>query len=261
MKNTPPGWRSVGVAVAGALFGSGCVELDFASLSDPKIVEAVVLDVTMAEGLHAHDDIADVLGTWVTVQLVDADGTAAEGEAMPINNATVTLTDHRDQDIQAMPMGNGMFELGPDQGVAYVDGADWTLEVAFEDDTPGVLSMRLPPAAPVVVPTEQPVGLPMTVPINAPGYQVGAVSVYELATSELTHWDVPDSYAELYDAVHGGSDLTELQIAGTAFPRPGPYIVGVGVLSTDADLHLQDLNTTLSGGLAGRMELHAVLVN
>ena len=231
----------------------GCSK--FQGLSNPRVVHAMALHVPEPDAVTLPPDIVyDGVGTWVTAQLIDADGTLAVGIQIPIEAADVFLVDHTGEDYAALPLGGGLFEVGPPlEHLEYVSGEEWQLDVLFEEDVPpGHLTLELPPPAPVNIPENVPVGQPLFGEVDGPGFATFLGFVYGIGGG-LTWFGVPD-FEELTV-----EDLDRIEVPGRSFPTAGTYVVGIAPMRVERQV--DSLNTKLSAAITGAISYHTVTAN
>ena len=240
--------------------GTGC-DISIADLTNPTLAQATVLDV-FADGADLPDEANAYLGTWVTVHVVDGDATVSGGEPVPIEGTRVYVEDGDGLVVEATSGEDpGSFEIGPDAGLRYGPWEIWTIIIQEPDeDYAGTMQVILPSAPEADVPGFHAQGQPVVLDLHGQGFNYAVSAVLDIQAGELTHWDAPSGYDETREALHDDNEAGYIELPGRAFPQAGSYVVGVAGMIAVEPGAIHNVNATLSGAAAGRMQLMAMQV-
>lgn len=238
-----------------ALLLSGCDLLaDLAGATNPTVMEAMLIGVEPPDS-----DLVDLTGTefeggtGATVLLADATQ-ADDLEEAPIEGARV--------DIQ---IGGRWYNLRDDadgkyivdEGISYPAGEEVTVRI--RDGEERGASVRAPESLDLEIVESHSVRSPLVVRAETAGLDTIAVVVMEVESGEILYDNRPATIEEVYALTHGDGSLA-VEVPGTAFPRPGAYVIGVAGLAISEAEGLENVNTTISAFAAGTIRFWPVYV-
>ncbi len=227
-------------------------------LTNPTVVQALVLGVEEPESdLIDLDEIEDYeAGTAFTLFLADA-ADVSDLDNAPVEGAKVTL--EANKKVDAIDDGEGVYLIEPDEALVYTVGEVWTVKV----DSPGAETtsqapVTLPAALDASVPEEWDANTAMSLDLRNSGFDAALILVFDGQTGDLTWTNQPEDIGELYEWTRGGNELGLVEIDASAFPGESIYAVGVAGIENASTDGFVEMNTLLSGVMAGLMRLYPV---
>ena len=226
-------------------------------------IEAIVLGVVPPESDVLPDDIADVMGAGTSFKalVVDADAVAAMETAIPIDNASVWVEGAPMGTVAAYSLLEGLYTLEPGMGLEYAAGETWNIGVMVPGaDNAGQVKITLPEATEFSLPETSPVGASMVLDLSGQGFNWAFVVVTNVVSGEVTYTNENEvsSVVDIYEVTHGESTISNVTIPGVAFPVPGVYAVGVAGMVHQGESAASNVNTLLSGAIAGQMRIEVI---
>ena len=99
-------------------------------------------------------------------------------------------------------------------------------------------------------------------------YENTLAFVINVETGELTYDNRPTTPQEMYELTHPQGilmnevepEVDSINIPGSAFASNGIYVVGVAGIMSSKTSQMDNINTALSGVIAGKFNLEAVCV-
>lgn len=254
--------RKLMVPAALLFLATGCDLFDeskeiLSGLTNPLVVQGMVLGIEApdAEGIDLEGTDYEE-GTLMVAFLADA-ANVDEIEDAPVTGASVRLEGDVMGSIEATEAGGGSYTITPDQGVAYVDGADWTMVVGVDGEL-STATLRLAEEVTLTVPEQHSQDSPISLDLTAGAYDSALVVVLDGRSGEITYSNEPAGVKEYYDFTHSTETVGVVEIPGEAFPEQSLYAVGVaGMLNSGAD-DLDGMNTLLSAVMVGKMKFFPV---
>lgn len=220
-------------------------------LTNPLVGLGLVLGVEEPEEADLEGTGFEA-GTTFSLFLADA-ANVTDLDNAPVNGAVVSL-----QDVEADDSQDGLYLISPDVGPTYVDGASWTVDIQLGTDV-ATASLTLPEApefAPDLIHTAE---TALTLDLSGQGYEGVIIVVMESSTGDLTYTTEPQTAREVYDLTRGNTEVTEVEIPGTAFPSEDElYLVGIAGLNHANGSDVDGMNTALSSVSAGKMVFEPV---
>ncbi len=249
-----------------ALLFTGCDLLEEAKdeltdLTNPLVGQVMLVgiaepdDPTVATALEGTDW---EMGMFAQTFLADATS-ANDLSNAPVSDATVKLKVGANQAIQLMEDEDGSYSATHEDGLVYQVNANVEVSVNLEGG-PALLKNKLPPEPDVDIPSQQAKGAKMIVDLEGTNYNA-VLGVVVNAQSQAIVWsNEPTTAEEIYDFTHNDEAIRKLEIPGASFANPGVYAVGIaGLVNGDPD-EFENVNSLLSGFMAGKMSLYPVTV-
>lgn len=240
---------------------SGCAEIDafkeaVDGLTNPLVGQGIVLGVEPPEqgsGIDlSQSDFSQ--GAWAELYLADAASVDDMDEA-PVTGASASLSSASNGSLALAEAADGRYTTDEDGGLVYGQEAV-TLTVAIEDGSHSM--MVVAPSAPEAdLPTSHSANSPLTVDLSGQGFDSTLVVVFDAASFEATYSNQPEDIGALYEFSHGGNGST-VELPATAFADQTLYAVGVAGLVNAEAADLAELNTVLSGMMAGKFRFYPV---
>ena len=226
-------------------------------------IEAIILGVIPPESEALPDDIAEIMsaGTSFKALVVDADAVAAMETAIPIDNASVWVEGAPMGTIAAYSLLEGLYTLEPGMGLEYAPGETWNIGVMVPGaEDAGQVKITLPAATEFTLPKTSPVGASMVLDVSGQGFNWAFVIVTNVLSGEVTYTneDEVSSVVDIYEVTHGESTISNVSIPGVAFPVAGVYAVGVAGMVHQGESAASNVNTLLSGAIAGQMRIEVI---
>lgn len=245
---------------------TGCAPIqelreDINGLTETLVLEALVLGVLPPDGDDIALDGTELeVGTSLQAVLVDADGSVALDDMVPLDGAGVTVLGDPMGQVQATPLGAGTYGLAPGEGLEYSAGAFWTLSVTppRSDDEPGAVEILLPPPPNVSIPSQMDPGTSIALDLGGQQFHATWIQVVDTFTGMPTFTSGPVDLETLYEAAHTDAFVGPVDIPGIAFTEPSVYAVAVGGLAHHDDTSIDGLNTAFTGVLAGQVRVFPV---
>jgi hypothetical protein len=228
-------------------------------------LEAIILGVVPPESDILPEDVVDAMGAGTSFKalVVDADAVAAMEEATPIDDASVWVEGAPMGTVAAYSLLEGLYTLEPGMGLEYTAGETWKIGVMVPgDEDPGEVEITLPEATVFALPDTSPVGQSLTLDLAGQGFHWVFLVVTNALSGEVTFTNENEvsSVVDIYEVTHGESTISGVTIPGLAFPTAGVYAVGVaGMVHQDEDA-ATNVNTVLSGALAGQMRIEVITI-
>lgn len=230
---------------------------DFAGLTNTLVSESLVLGVVAPE-----DDRIDLStlgyepGAGATVFLADASSVDNLDDVL-VSGATVTADDGVNT-VVLDEQTDGAYVVPPGAGLAYVAGNTMTVSATIGTST-GTGQIVLPPGANLSVAEQHVANEPLLIDVAGKGYTGSLVLVFDTLSGELTYSNEPQDIRAVYDLTRGTTELTTVTIPAKAFPGESVYALGfAGLVHTRAD-DFDNMNTLLSGIIAGQLEFHPIV--
>lgn len=229
---------------------------DVEGLTNPLVVQGMYL------GGGEPEAGVDLSGTdfdqaaQATVLLADA-ASVDDLQNAPVTGASVTLRSETGGSVALGDEGGGRYAASSEDGLVYAAGEQFVMSI--ETDVLSKVAIVAPPEPEVDLPDTHTAGEPLNVLINDTDVDSAVVVVIDGASGEVTFSNEPADIRELYDLTHG-KGTTRVEIPGEAFRSPSVYAVGVAGLNAASADDFEELNTALSGFLAGKFRFYALTV-
>ena len=250
---------------AATLLLTGCDLLDEAreeldNLTNPLVGQVLVV------GIDEPDDAnvaAALEGTdWdmgVFAQVFLADATSADDlSKAPVGQATVKATVGANDPIRLEEIETGSYTATNADGLVYQVNANVEISVDLEGGA-GILSNKLPAAPELNIPKQQSQNTALVV--NLSGNYNAVLGVVVNAQNQNVIWsNEPTTPEEIYNFSRSTDIVETLEIPASAFSSPGVYAVGVAGLVNGNSDDYENVNSLLSGFMAGKMGLYPVTV-
>ena len=249
-----------------ALLFTGCDLLEEAreeltDLTNPLVGQVMIVgiaepdDPTVAQALEGTD--------WeqgIFAQVFLADATSANDLSnAPVGSATVKAKVGANGAIRLIEDTEGSYLATHQDGLVYQVNANVEVSVNLEGG-PALLRNKLPSEPDVAIPSQQAKGAKMIVDLEGTDYNAVLGVVVNAQTQAIVWSNEPTTAEEIYDFTHNDEAIRKLEIPGASFANPGVYAVGIaGLVNGDAD-QFENVNSLLSGFMAGKMSLYPVTV-
>jgi hypothetical protein len=191
---------------------------------------------------------------WAELYLADAASVDDMGDA-PVTGATASLSSASNGSLALGEAASGRYTIDEDGGLVYGLEAT-TLSVDLEDGSHSMV-VTAPDAPDAALATTHGVNTPLDVDLTGQGFDSTLVVVFDVASFEVTFSNEPEDIGALYEFSHGGNGST-VEVPATAFTEQTLYAVGVAGLVNAEAADLTELNTALSGMMAGKFRFYPV---
>ena len=258
--------RSISIFLLAMLSGCGNItdlQDSISGLTNTTVIEAIILGVAGPESDDIPQDILDSFneGTSLQALLVDADAVAAMNSADPVTGATVSVQGDPMGSVTASEIEGGLYTLEPGGGLDYAAGSRWTVSVMLPNESEaGTATLTLPQSASFSLSEGHTTGESLVLDLNGQGFTWVFVLVIDTVTGEVTYSNESEiaDVGGLYEVTHGDDLVGMVEVPGVAFPQDSVYAVGVAGMVHQDDDSIDNLNTLLSGVIAGIMKIEPV---
>ncbi len=248
-----------------ALFASilsGCGQLEdikdvVDDLTNPLVVEAVLIGAVEPESDLidlSETDFAD--GTAIKVFVADATS-IDDLEAGALDGMFVELKSPTLGNLELVDEGGGLYTANGDDGLEYVAGEEYVIDVTNVDSEHKV-GVVAPQPVDIEVPQQHAAGDKLLIDLTEYDYDAVLVAVLDVMSGEITYSNEPEGIQEMYEFTHTGAEVKRHEIPGSAFASQSVYAVGVAGMRNATVDDYTDLNTGLSSYMVGQMRFYAV---
>jgi len=249
-----------------ALLLTGCDLLEDAreeltDLTNPLVGQVMLVgiaepeDATVAAALEGTDW---EMGMFAQVFLADATS-ANDLSNAPVGDATVKAKIGANEAILLTEDDAGSYSASNLDGLVYQVNANVEVSVNLEGG-PALLTNKLPEEPDLDIPTQQAKGAKMIVDLADGNYNAVLGVVVNAQTQAVVWSNEPTTAEEIYDFTHNDEAVNKLEIPGASFANPGVYAVGIAGLVNGEAEDFENVNSLLSGFMAGKMSLYPVTV-
>ena len=231
---------------------------EIAGLTNRFVVQGLYLGVETPESdtLAAALEESDFGSAQVTVFFADA-ANLDEIEEAPISGLGPQFRTENSGSFDLAEDADGRYALASNANLSYIGGESVFITVDYADETRKV-PMNAPHGADVTLAQTHTAGNPMAISLVGQDFDSTLVTVIDIVSGEVTHDNLPTDISEVLDM--GGEDDTSmtLEIPGVAFAAESIYAVGIGGLINADSVDFEEVNTLLSGFMAGTMSFQPV---